>query len=403
MLNIYILVWTHPFGVVQSFGEMVAEGLRQNGANVTIFTVNDPAFAESIFEISDTKKVDLVLSITLHSVYFKIDGEYLFKKIPSRYGIFFLDAPIYFTKEIDDLAQHMPDDTLLLFIDATHTKQMRQYLDTRHFGKFATVFFPHGGKQTHCEMTPKEARQTDLIVFATLDDQISATFSSSDNWQKVFPDLSRTPFASQRNKIVELSDSLIQGNYALDLIEALQIELSGDSLYSTTEGASLAATFDSFLKRYRRLYLIKELINSAYARQLSISFYGSGWDKLGAIPDRWATFKPIHYDSQFDIFNQSKCVLNLDPNWATGTHDRVFNTMSAKSLAITNDNKYTSIIFDSASDCVTYNNVKELPEKIEQGLAQWDSLVERGHLNFSMNFTWKNRCLSIIHALETRS
>ena len=400
MLNIYLLVWTHPFGVVQSFGDMVAEGLRQNGAEVTIFTVNDPSFAETIFSKANSKKIDLVLSITLHSLYFKIDGEYLFQKIPSRYGIFFLDAPIYFTKEIDDLAQHMPDDTLLLFIDATHTKQMRQYLDAQQSGKFLTVFFPHGGKQTRSAMTPRLARKTDLIVFATLDDQISASFSSSDNWQKIFPDLSTTPFTSQRKKIVELSDSLIQGGYSTDLIEALQTELSVESLYCTSAGAHLAATFDSFLKRYRRLYLIKELIDSPYAKQLNISFYGSGWDKLGAIPKSWTTFNAIHYDLQFEIFNQSKCVLNLDPNWATGTHDRVFNTMSANSLAITNDNKYTSIIFDSDSDCVTFKNVKELPEKIERGLAHWETLVTRGQLNFSMNFTWKNRCLSIINMLE---
>ena len=95
----------------------------------------------------------------------------------------------------------MPDDTLLLFIDAIHAKQMRRYLDAKHSGKYETVFFPHGGKHTQSDMTPISARKSDLIVFATLDDQISASFSSSDNWQKIFPDLNNTPFASQRKKL----------------------------------------------------------------------------------------------------------------------------------------------------------------------------------------------------------
>ena len=400
MLNIYVLVWTHPFGVVQGFGDMVAEGLRQNGAKVTIFTVNDPAFAETIFKTIEPADVDLVLSITLHSVYFKIDGEYLFAKIPTRYGIFFLDAPIYFTKEIDELANYMPDDSLLLFIDANHTKQMRHYLDTHHAGKFVTAFFPHGGQVTSCELTPKEERSTDLVVFATLDDQISSSFSRSDNWQKAFPDLSQTPFAHQRQRIVELSDSLIHGNYSTDLIEQLQTELEIEDLYANEANANLASIFDSFLKRYRRLFLIKELLESPYARQLNISFYGTGWERLGVLPKHWQTFKPILYSSQFELFNKAKCVLNLDPNWATGTHDRVFNTMSAYSLAITNDNDYTRIIFDNESDCVTYKSARELPDKIEHSLANWETIVQRGHLNFSMNFTWKNRCLSIIQLLR---
>lgn len=105
------------------------------------FTVNEPKFVETIFEAIEPSNVDLILSITLHSVYFKIGGEYLFKKFLTRYGIFFLDVPIYFTKEIDELANHMPDDSILLFIDANYTQQMRHYLDAYHTGRFVTVFF----------------------------------------------------------------------------------------------------------------------------------------------------------------------------------------------------------------------------------------------------------------------
>jgi hypothetical protein len=399
MLNIYVLVWSHPFGVVQSFGDMVAEGLRQNGANVTIFTVNDPGFAETFHEAIESSDVDFILSITLHSIYFKVDGDYLFKKISTRYGVFFLDAPIYFTKEINELAQHMPDDSILFFIDSNHAKQMRKYLDAHHSGKLITAFFPHGGKSTQYDFIEKEERTTDLIVFATLDDQISSSFSSSDNWLTVFPDISHSPFAHHRNRIVELSDHLIHGNYEIDLIELLQTELSIEDLYETESSANLGSTFDSFLKRYRRFYLIRELIESTYAQQLKISFYGTGWERLGNLPKGWKTFKPVDYDSQFKLFSISKCVLNLDPNWAAGTHDRVFNTMSSNSLAITNHNNYTSIILDNHSDCVTYGNINELPEKIEQGIENWDVIVPRGHLNFSMNYTWKNRCLSIINLL----
>lgn len=399
MLNIYVLVWGHPFGVVQSFGGMVAEGLRQNGAKVTIFTVNDPGVAETLFEASQSSNVDFILSITLHSIYFRVDGDYLFKKISTRYGIFFLDAPIYFTKEINELAQHMPDDSILLFIDANHAQQTRQYLDRHHSGKFITAFFPHGGKSIQYEFIEKEDRSTDLIVFATLDDQISSSFSSADNWTAVFPDISHSPYAHHRNRIVELSDNLIHGNYEFDLIELLQAELLVEDLYATEASANLAATMDSFLKRYRRLYLIRGLIESTYAQQLKISFYGTGWERLGHLPKGWKTFKPVHYDSQFELFNMSKCVLNLDPNWAAGTHDRVFNTMSSNSLAITNFNNYTPIILDNNSDCVIYKSVGELPEKIEQGIENWDVIVPRGHLNFSMSHTWKNRCLGIINLL----
>jgi hypothetical protein len=400
MLNIYVLVWSHPFGVVQSFGDMVAEGLRKNGAHVTIFTVNNPQFAETLFERIESSKVDFILSITLHSIYFKIDGDYLFKKIPTKYGIFFLDAPIYFTKEIGELAQYMPDDSILFFVDSNHTKQMRQYLDSYHSGKFVTAFFPHGGKSTQYDFIEKEDRSSDLIVFATLDDQISSSFSSSDNWLAVFPDLSQSPLAHHRNRIVELADNLIHGDYEIDLIEQLQAELVIEDLYATETSAALASTFDSFLKRYRRLHLIRGLIESTYAHQLKISFYGTGWERLGDLPENWKTFKPVHYDSQFELFNMSKCILNLDPNWAAGTHDRVFNAMSSNSLAITNYNNYTSIIFDDLSDCVTYKSINELPEKIEQAIENWDVIVPRGHRNFSMSHTWKNRCLSIVNLLR---
>jgi spore maturation protein CgeB len=132
--------------------------------------------------------------------------------------------------------------------------------------------------------------------------------------------------------------------------------------------------------------------------KISLVICGTGWDRFGKLPDSIKLIGAAHYDKQFDFFNESRFLINLDPNWGHGVHDRVFNAMSVGCCVITNTNELLVGSFESGVSVLTFTNINQLPTLLLEydhakiALCAW-SIYEREH-------TWSERVKLLLEYLK---
>ena len=96
----------------------------------------------------------------------------------------------------------------------------------------------------------------------------------------------------------------------------------------------------------------------------------------------WKFFRVVSYDQQFNIFSQTKFVLNLDPNWTYGVHDRVFNALGSGAAVMTNENHYSNVLFHEGIDSILLSDTSQVPEKLLFGLGYWSQIPANGRKFF---------------------
>ena len=401
MKNICILVRNHPFGVLEAFGRMVADGLRRNGAEVVLVDVTSKDAAVRLRALSEAERIDLVLAINPSPMTARLNDRSLFSLIDARFGILLLDNPIYLMREITPLLPEMPDGSVFLTVDALHCRQLRVHLGRQHPGRFSTVFMPYGGPPSMPLSRPQSIEKPfDLAVFATLDQQISAEFRRSDDYRGAFPRIAHPLPADRIADIERRAVAMVEMGYSLDPVDAVAEVLGSDDVMSNPAHLAVAQVFDSYLKRYRRLAVLRALMADARTRAMKFAIFGTGWDRLGELPANWKIFGPSPYERQFEVFRHSRFVLNTDPNWTRGVHDRVFNAMAALCVPVTNRNLYTDVHLDDGRNCVLYERAGDVPERIAANLGRWADLAQAGLTEFRLNFTWQDRCRPLLNWLD---
>lgn len=400
MKNIYIFSWNHQFNAVHAPAELIAEGLRQIGNRVTIVNTSTE-HGKSIIIRMLSEKVDLIIGMNPHSFLYTINGQLIHKVIKSRFAIMFLDNPIYTRTTWSLLFNNgFPVDSLLLCIDAKQAEQFKEICRDLYNNNFITVFFPWGGHHfLGRQLTPSE-KNYDLCLFSTLDQQISENFKLHDDYQCHLSKDICASAAIPYDEFFETVSSLIHNNYSQDIIELISKKLNIRYSEFTKEAFDLAAEVDSFLKRYRRLAVAKEMLNVSLNNNYEVAIFGTGWENLGKLPSNIKIFGPTYYEKQFEIFNSSKSVLNTDPNWICGVHDRVFNAFGSGCAVVTNQNKYTDFHFQDSENCSIYETTNQIADKITFAVENHISIAHNAHRILIVNHTWKDRCRLITNILD---
>lgn len=392
MKNIYILSWQHPFNAVDGPAGLIAEGLRQNGHRVTIANPSTEtgiaAFASMLKE-----RVDLVIGMGPHAFMQTIGGELIHRLIDSKFAILFLDNPIYSKKQCELLfATNFPDDSLLLCVDAKQAAQLRLVCRHSYQNRYIVEFFPWGGAVASGVLKQPEEKSIDVVIFATVNQELSANFVQNDGFQGHLSETVCKNAGLNFAKFNEKINALIDGNYTLDLVDLVANEVQMDFHEFTVPALELVAEVDSFLKRYRRLAVAKELIKTSINQNIKVDIFGTGWDRLGELPANITLHGPTTYLDQFTAYKKSRTVLNTDPNWVAGVHDRVFNAFGSYCVAITNFNLFTQLHFSDGHDSLIYENTQSLSEKIKFGIANHQEISRKAHQTLTLGHTWSDRC-----------
>jgi hypothetical protein len=390
--RILILGWSHPFNAVMEPSERIAEGLRQNGCVVDVVNTRTQQGLSQLAHLVDEGQVDLVVAINPEALHIQLRDRWLHEVLRTTYAVLFFDHPLY-SLEHAQVLYGLPSDSLFLFVDKCHAQLMRRHLDQSHGGRFRCIFWPYGGPQPHLTPIDRLSKPGDVCVFATLDQAIFSVAMDSDG---------RLALADPAvNRIVTSRlEPLLRSGLDVDPTQFVS-EILGQPLdASLSEHVLWFKVVDSYLKRHRRHQLALTLVQAASRLGCKVDIYGTGWEALGALPQGCTLHGPRPYADQFRVFRESKLLLNMDPNWTWGGHDRVFNAMAMQCGVVSNSSRFLESSFDDGTEWLQFKHLDQLDGLIEQGLSNWSQLVERATFKYAAEHTWKSRAGSLLGYLD---
>ncbi|MEY4766952.1 MAG: hypothetical protein RI907_3625 [Pseudomonadota bacterium] len=390
--RILILGWTHPFHTVMEIAVRMGEGFRQQGCVVDVVNARTPDGLQRLGQLVAEGQVDLVVGINPEAFHVRLGDRWLHEVLDATYGVLFIDHPLYLIEKAQCLFE-LPDDSMFLFLDKGHERLMRRHLDQAHGGRFRCVFWPFAGPAPHLTPLSRVPKSGDICIFASLDQAIMASAMDAEG-RLTLADPALNQFLTAR--LAPLTTAGL-------MVDAVQItsEIMGLPLDITrTEHVLMFKVIDSYLKRHRRHQLALALVQAASRLGCLVDIYGTGWEVMGALPAGCRIHGPRPYGDQFQVFRESKLLLNLDPNWAWGAHDRVFNAMAMQCGVISNSSRFLDASFDEGREWLQFSQLDQLEGLIAQGLADWQGIVTRATERYAVDHTWKSRAASLLGHLD---
>jgi hypothetical protein len=406
-----ILFFGHKFDAVKGPAYLLSEGFKSRDWDVLIINASEQNMELLREQINSLirNEFDLILSITPIPLTLTIGDKYLGEYLTRPVAIWFVDSPIYMSSEQLEFIKKIPERSLLLFVDADHTKLMREAMEANCPGRFLYGFMPFGITKNidnfldnDNAFSNHETREIDISIFATLDLQMNEFVKNNDKYDYKFPYLKSDRFQSQYNSIQSLAEEVIDSRYGEDLVSILSDQFNLEILFNDDEEKEFLQIFDSFIKRYRRLSLVQGILNNSSSNGLKVAIYGTGWQNLKDIPDNCTIFQPSPYLEQFKVFCRSRAILNLDPNWSHGVHDRVFNAISVGTAVLTNNNSYANQILHHNYDCLLFDSKLKAIENLNLLKSRSQSLTENAKSLITIGgISWNDRVSGLVNFAQS--
>ena len=156
------------------------------------------------------------------------------------------------------------------------------------------------------------------------------------------------------------------------------------------ENLPLICAVDSYYKRIRRINVIKSL--SGYP----VDFYGSGWHSYFPDEPKFRFLGNIKHQEIALYSARYKAIINFDPNWECGVHDRVYTSTAMGTPVITNCNLALETSQIPSHLIYTYNvNEPRLNEIADDLISKNNESNILSLENLSIN-SWVNRMAQLI-------
>jgi hypothetical protein len=154
-----------------------------------------------------------------------------------------------------------------------------------------------------------------------------------------------------------------------------------------------ARLIDRYIREWYRESVLKCLLKAG----VKVDVMGFRWEMFSDAPvTNLRIHAPASYPEQLAMLGKSRMVLNVQPLFRDGIHDRVMNTMANRSVAVTDSCEFVQHHFSSGRELLIYekNQPEEMSEKVIKLLGQPDVLEEmsrRAWEAFRENHTWYRR------------
>ena len=384
--SIYVIGWNHVWsGVVDGVVYSLVEGFTHAGYRSKSIIFGRDKVPANLADLLNTQDRKLVIGVTHTSLFFTIGEKSLWDLVDADFATYFIDNPAFFAPNGLHHLLSAPERMKFLFSDNSHMQQFRSYL-MAHEKQNDCIFFPFAAnfQATRNQRTINCISDAKIVIFANVGQEAPQIFHQIEKGTNEFPIIQNSNLPSVKKSF--LINDLPISNYDFDLYEFFSGYSAREHLYLDEDLLRLFLATDSYLKRYRRLFVIWQL------KQFNLEVYGSGWSTLaGDISDKWTLHDTVNYNSQYGIFLNADFVLNVDPVWPSGIHDRVFNAMSCGAIPITNFNKLTSFFLNAGLDAVVYKAATDIPEQLRSISNNINRAKQLALKTFKSQHQWKHR------------
>lgn len=316
-----VLTTPHADRVTENFAEQIAAGLQAQGRAAKVVVVGRD-LAE---QLRDVPLLDVAGVITIGPLPLtvSIGATPLYRLLRCRVYFYILDTLIYDLLRMPVAAQFIADawgDERLVPVFAE-----KRFLQSWGGGADPlmppqTLYLPFAAFPDQNGPRPPVPVQRRLLVVGSIGTELHAT--------AMRPELAATLASANRlglsgNELARVEERLLapqaRGNVVLDLFDVLALP-SRAALEPAVQAFVSAA--DSFVKRHRRVIAVESL------RGLPVDFVGSGWQQEFADEPAFRFMGNMPHGSLTRLMSFYAALVNFDPNWEWGMHDRVFSALS---------------------------------------------------------------------------
>lgn len=350
------------------FLEGIARQLRERGHEVELIDLSydDSSFDE--LEECTNKTYDAVIDINSKLPMLELDnGAFLLDEIGAPFYQFIIDHPLF----------HHPSlmipikNAHAIGIDKTHVDYIKKYYP--HYKSVDYVTMPGTKADFPVDLKYKKKQ----ILF-------TGTYQSSK---------------SQMDEINERPEP-----YRSMLRELIHIE---DTMNLTHEGAlsQIKDKYDDdFLYLMNKSYLVdkfrrnreREEILMAFAKEgVPITVMGEGWEKSKAYEMKNLVFKgPVNFNASFNIISNFSMLLDINPLFPCGIHDRVPTGFANESVVVTNMSSEADRDIIDEIHAIYFNkfNMRESAQKVKYYLdrpRELEDIAGMAYELYQRKYSWE--------------
>lgn len=364
-----------PYDALRSFMNWLIEEFCDRDIDVTIIDFSQKDAMERLGR-AISERFDAVLSFNCHIPNMKLsNGAYLQDYIQAPYYYFLVDHPMHhhqiLREKLRDFHAFCVD---YHFIDYIHTYY--PHIKSVHM-------IPHAGRGNGVPV-PYQDRKTDVLFTGSYKDcgELMNLIEHSEEPARTLSSL----------LIRELLDQpALRQEEAFDAVLRRQnIRLERDQF------AEWLSVIGNVVDHYIRGVYRNKMIEAMAGEPYEVEIYGKDWDKASIQAPNLHFHEAVSYAENQKLMNSSKIVLNTYTGFKNGAHERIFDTMLAGALCMTDSNAFIEDNFKHNGNLAvfSYDDMDGYRDTIRYYLSnpqEAAAVARRGYDIAGQRHTWRER------------
>lgn len=364
-----IVLFTGAYDSLDLFTMDMADEFLKMGHEVMIYDVRDAAGSLNKFAAFASGKIDFALGY--NNLGFNMEvapGHNVWDDMGILFINILMDHPFHYRTAL----LNAPRNCAVLCCDRNHVDYIMRFFPNIPMA----AFLPHGGN--HFETG-------DLLANRGID-VFYAGGLSKDLVQQIMPVCSKYGMFDGKKMTEEVYDYLI--NNPSELSEkAIEQYLKDRKVAVTDDELSEIITdfrvVDSFATSFYREKTIETLVDNG----VDVMVCGRGWEDCKCFKNphfKYGGFIPAK--NVVKVMCNSKIVLNTMTWFKDGSHDRVFNGMLAKAVAITDTSGYMKEVMEQKRNGIMFElpEINELPDIVRDVLGNCTRAQEMADAGYDL-------------------
>jgi hypothetical protein len=368
------------YNAVRTFGFEMAKAFSDLGYHVEVIDLNQPSAYAQLDKILNDPNISFLFGMNGHPI------EYLYQKVYNNqlkipFFAYLVDQPMYHLHRFD--FDRNSKNLIISCLDQTHIA----YLTTYFKGRYSKAFVPHGssfntveGDQIKC----MEDREIDILFAGTYLDpeKYRKKWISDFKYGRLIDEIAECAVYQYKESLLDIAENVFYD-------KGIEFNYSNDQVLK-----DLLIQVDYYIRGRRRKEVLEKL------SKLPLHVYNDDWNYLSSGSERVRVHPPIDYFEFHRQMNNSKIVLNILPNLVFGGHDRVFTSMLAGAVSLTDRSVFLENHFTHEDNILMYNiNDPDLAEKVQQYLldtSKLQKIADNGRKVAQKEHIWLNRAKKIL-------
>jgi spore maturation protein CgeB len=368
------------YSVLHHFTKMLEEALKAKQVDTQLLEAewkNPKPFLEKLFQHAPDA------TVSFNGLLPDEEGRYFSEMVGIPHVACLVDSPYQFL-----LLARSPS-TVITCTDE-YACEFFKGIGARH-----VLFLPHAVEENFSLEGAK--KQFDVVCAMSLIDYEEI----QNSWNEKYPKFLVEAMNEAHEK------ALFNSNvwYVQAFVEALdhQMSLRGTVNPRKIDFSSVLDDLEMYIKGKSRVNLLRA-VKDVKVELFGGSVSASDWNKYIKGMDNIVLHEPVPFTQLLDVFKQARIILNSNPYFRGGTHERVLYGMASEAAVFTDRNRYVAEHFKEGEEIHFYdfNALDTLNDRLLETLSHEEMRQEMGikaRRAVMKGHTWKQRAETLISKL----